>query len=115
MVTPVSIELPEKLAFVFEHHPYKTLYGGRDGVKSWTVAQALLLLGTGSIPGWPYPLRILCGRETMDSIRESVHQLLSDQVGRLGLDDSYSILQSEIRGNRKFTDVDGKLRSTEFV
>lgn len=74
------------------------LYGGRDGVKSWSIAQALLLLGTGTIPNWQEPLRILCGRETMDSIRESVHQLLSDQIGRLGLGDFYSVLQSEIRG-----------------
>lgn len=34
----------------------------------------------------------------MDSIRESVHQLLSDQIGNLGLDNFYTVLQSEIRG-----------------
>jgi phage terminase large subunit len=93
-----KVQFLDKLSFLFEHHPYKTLYGGRDGVKSWSIAQALLLLGTGTIPGWDKPLRILCGRETMDSIRESVHQLLSDQIGRLGLDDFYQVLQSEIRG-----------------
>jgi phage terminase large subunit len=94
----VKIQIPEKLSFLFEHHPYKVLYGGRDGVKSWSIAQALVTLGTGQVPGWNYPLRITCGRETMDSIRESVHQLLSDQIGRLGLGDFYQILQSEIRG-----------------
>lgn len=94
-----EIEIPEKLAFLFEAHPYKVLYGGRDGCKSWSVAQALLVLGSQK------PLRILCGRETMDSIRESVHQLLSDQIARLGLDDFYKVLQSEIRG----------LNGTEFV
>ncbi len=94
----MKVQFPDKLGFLFEHHPYKTLYGGRDGVKSWSIAQALLLLGTGKIPGWDKPLRILCGRETMDSIRESVHQLLSDQIGRLGLGDFYRVLQSEIRG-----------------
>ncbi len=94
----MSLEFPEELSFLFEHHPYKVLYGGRDGVKSWSIAQALLLLGTGRIESWPLPLRILCGRETMDSIRESVHQLLSDQIGRLGLADFYQVLQSEIRG-----------------
>ncbi len=92
------IEFPEELSFLLEHHPFKVLHGGRDGVKSWSIAQALLLLGTGKIPEWDYPLRILCGRETMDSIRESVHQLLSDQTGRLGLQDFYRVLQSEIRG-----------------
>jgi phage terminase large subunit len=100
-----KVQFLDKLAFLFEHHPYKTLYGGRDGVKSWSIAQALLLLGTGSIPGWPNPLRILCGRETMDSIRESVHQLLTDQIVRLGLESFYTPLQSEIRGKN----------GTEFV
>lgn len=99
MATPVKAEFPEKLAFLFEPHPYKILYGGRDGVKSWSVARALLILGT------QRPLRILCARETMDSIRESVHQLLSDQIALLGLVDFYRILQSEIRG----------LNGTEFV
>lgn len=94
-----EVEIPRKLSFLFEPHPYKVLYGGRDGCKSWAVAQALLILGSQK------PLRILCGRETMDSIRESVHQLLSDQIARLGLDDFYTVLQSEIRG----------LNGTEFV
>lgn len=95
----VKAEFPEKLAGLFEPHPYKVLYGGRDGVKSWSVARALLILGTQK------PLRILCARETMDSIRESVHQLLSDQIGNLGLHDFYSVLQSEVRG----------VNGTEFV
>ena len=94
-----EVEIPRKLKFLFEPHPYKCLYGGRDGCKSWSVAQALLILGT------QRPLRILCGRETMDSIRESVHQLLSDQIARLGLDEFYVTLQSEIRGKN----------GTEFV
>lgn len=95
----VTAEFPEKLAFLFEPHPYKVLYGGRDGVKSWSVARALLILGSQK------PLRILCARETMDSIRESVHQLLTDQIALLGLDDFYHTLQSEIRGTN----------GTEFV
>ncbi len=103
--TVAKVQFLDKLSFLFEHHPYKTLFGGRDGVKSWSIAQALLLLGTGSIPGWPDPLRILCGRETMDSIRESVHQLLTDQIVRLGLEQFYTPLQSEIRGKN----------GTEFV
>jgi len=94
-----QVEIPEKLAPLFEPHPYKVLYGGRDGCKSWSIAQALLILGAQKT------LRILCGRETMDSIRESVHQLLSDQIARLGLDDFYTVLQSEIRGKN----------GTEFV
>ena len=94
-----TVQFPEKLAFLFEPHQYKILFGGRDGVKSWSVAQALLVLGSQK------PLRILCARETMDSIRESVHQLLTDQIVRLGLEAFYTPLQSEIRGKN----------GTEFV
>lgn len=96
-----KIQIPEKLAGLFEPHPYKTLYGGRDGVKSWSVAQALLIIGANPGLLWPGRTegpRILCARETMDSIRESVHQLLSDQIVRLGLEKFYTPLQSEIRG-----------------
>ena len=88
----VKAQFPAKLQPLFEPHPYKVLYGGRDGAKSWGVARALLILGTQK------PLRILCARETMDSIRESVHQLLSDQIVNLGLEKFYNALQSEVRG-----------------
>ena len=104
----IEVEFPEKLRELFRPHPYKTLYGGRDGVKSWSIAQALLIVGKDPQILWPgrtAGVRILCGRETMDSIRESVHQLLSDQIVRLGFEDFYTPLQSEIRGKN----------GTEFV
>lgn len=101
MREPIKAEFLEKLQGLFEPHPYKTLYGGRDGVKSWSIARALLLIGANPGILWPGRTegpRILCGRETMDSIRESVHQLLSDQIANLGLESFYTVLQSEIRG-----------------
>src|SRR6185312_6744651 len=96
-----KIQIPEKLSGLFESHPYKTLYGGRDGVKSWSIAQALLIIGANPGLLWPGRTdgpRILCARETMDSIRESVHQLLTDQIVNLGLEKFYTPLQSEVRG-----------------
>ena len=104
----VKAEFLDKLQGLFEPHPYKVLYGGRDGVKSWSIARALLLIGANPSILWPgrtEGVRILCGRETMDSIRESVHQLLTDQIVNLGLENFYKPLQSEIRG----------LNGTEFV
>jgi len=88
----VNVEIPEKLLFLLSPSRYKVLYGGRDGVKSWSIARALLCLGT------QQPLRILCARETQQSIRESVHQLLSDQVKLLNLDEFYKVLDFTIRG-----------------
>jgi phage terminase large subunit len=45
------------------------------------------------------PLRIPCARETMQSIRESVHQLLEDQITRLGYQRKYEVQKSEIIGH----------------
>jgi phage terminase large subunit len=44
------------------------------------------------------PERILCTREIQKSIAESVHQLLKDLIGELGLQDFYEVQQNYIRG-----------------
>jgi phage terminase large subunit len=85
-------EFPEKLAFLFEPSRYKCAYGGRGSGKSWGFARALL------IRAYQKPLRILCTREVQKSIKQSVHQLLSDQIQMLGLGKFYEVLDSEIRG-----------------
>jgi phage terminase large subunit len=83
---------PEKLAFLAEPHRYKVAYGGRGGAKSWGFARQLL------IDGWEKPIRVLCAREVQDSIKDSVHKLLSDQIEAMGLGYFYTILRDEIRG-----------------
>jgi phage terminase large subunit len=88
----LSAQLPEKLAPLFEPARYKVAYGGRGGAKSWGFARALLILGAAK------PLRIMCAREIQNSIAESVHALLGDQVKALGLEGHYRVLQNEIRG-----------------
>ena len=44
------------------------------------------------------PLRILCGREVQNSIRDSVHQLLCDQIEALGLSSFYRATDTYIAG-----------------
>jgi phage terminase large subunit len=87
----VEFEFPEKLGFLFEPHRYKVPYGGRDSAKSWSCARALLLQGAEE------PLPTGCFREVQKSIKDSVHQLLSNQVEELGLTKFYEILRDEIR------------------
>jgi phage terminase large subunit len=70
----------------------KVVYGGRDGIKSFNFAQALLMLGVDR------PLRILCARETQNSIQESVHQVLEEAVKRMELQEFYDVLQYTVRG-----------------
>lgn len=90
--TKSKIEFPEKLAPLFEPKRYKIMFGGRGGGKSWGVARALLTLGVKK------KLRILCAREFQNSISDSVHKLLSDQIAEMGLSNFYDILQTSITG-----------------
>jgi len=87
-----NAEFPVKLSFLFEPCRYKVAYGGRGGAKSWGIARALLILAAKN------PLRILCAREFMTSMKDSVHKLLCDQIESLGLLGFYEITQSSIRG-----------------
>lgn len=89
-VLTLKNDLPKKLEFLFQPARYKVLYGGRGGAKSWGVARALLLQGSDR------PLRVLCTREYQNSIAQSVHALLADQVKQLGLDDFYTVQNAEI-------------------
>lgn len=84
-------QFPQKLEFLFEDYRYKIAYGGRDSAKSWSCARALLLQGA------EQPLPIGCFREIQKSIKDSVHQLLSNQIEELGLTGFYEILRDEIR------------------
>jgi len=88
----MEIELPKKLDVLFQPARYKVIKGGRGSGKSWGVAIAMLIQGTAK------PTRFLCTREVQKSIQQSVHQLLKDQITRLGLTSFYEVLQTTIRG-----------------
>jgi phage terminase large subunit len=88
----IDAHFPKKLRFLFQPSRYKVVYGGRGSAKSWSVARALLLMGINR------PLRILCTREIQKSIKDSVHQLLGDQIASLGIESKYTIQETEING-----------------
>lgn len=88
-----QVEFPAKMVeLLFSPARYKVAYGGRGGSKSWAFARALLILGR------QRKLRILCARETQNSIAESVHQLLSEQIIMLGLAGFYTTQKAGIYG-----------------
>lgn len=93
------IQFAEPLQFLFRPRRYKVTYGGRGAAKSWGYAMALLLMGT------QRKLRILCTREIQNSIRDSVHRLLSELIARLGFGGFYSVTDKSIRA----------LNGTEFI
>lgn len=92
-----NLQLPAKLRFLLEMHPYKIAYGGRNSLKSHSFAGALLTLGVSQ------DLRILCAREIQKSLRESVHQLLQDKIEQLGMEAAYDVTDDAIRCRVKDT------------
>lgn len=88
----IQAAFPEPFKILFAPKRYKIMYGGRGGGRSWSCARALLLIGLEK------PIRVLCARELQNSIAESVHQLLSDQIHELRLDAYYKIQRDRIIG-----------------
>jgi phage terminase large subunit len=64
-----------------EHYRYKLYYGGRAGGKSFAFADCLIIKARQTTQ------RIACVRETQDSIKDSVYQLLIDRINYYGFDD----------------------------
>ena len=89
-MTPAAF--PKAYRPLFEPARYKIYYGGRGAAKSWAFARALLILATQD------PLRVLCCREVMKTLADSVHQLLIDQIEALGFGGFYTVTDTEIRG-----------------
>lgn len=87
-----SAEFPPKALPLFKSAPYKVMYGGRGGAKTWGFCRALLILGSRR------KLFILCAREIQRSIAESTHRTLATQIPRLGLQNFYSVQSHRIVG-----------------
>jgi phage terminase large subunit len=96
----VRVRIPEKLLPIFDsNHRYICIDGGRGSAKSWSVATLLILKGLEN------KLRILNTREIQNTIRDSVHKLLSDRIVELGFDHLYEIKNDSIIG----------INGTEFI
>lgn len=95
-MSALNVEVGEGAGYLFDPPlgsvRYRVGWGGRGGIKSWSFARALLIHAA------QRPLRILCAREFQTSIRESVHHLLDEQVGMMGLGGHYKVRESEILG-----------------
>jgi len=89
----VSLDIPVAFQFLLEPHRYKSAYGGRGAGRSWSYARVLAALASYQ------KKRILCTREYQNSIKDSVHKVLSDQIELLGLSPYYNITKTEITSN----------------
>lgn len=89
-IQELKLEFPPKLECLFLPKRYKVLYGGRGSAKSWSAARALIVIML------QRPIRVLCAREVQNSIQDSVHKLLKDQIYAMQLGDKFDIQQNTI-------------------
>ena len=93
MLSKLNLIVPDKLLPIFDaKERYIVLYGGRGSAKSWTVADKFI------IEGYQKRKRFLCTREYQNTIRDSVHRLLSNKIEQYGLDSFYKITDDTIIG-----------------
>ena len=91
-MSTLQVRVPRKLAPLLKPARYKGAYGGRGGAKSHFFAEQVVLRMFAA------PTRVVCIREIQNSIKDSVHQLLTDKIQSLGLGDLFEVLDAEIRG-----------------
>lgn len=90
--------IPDKMVPLFatmympngERVRFRVCFGGRGGARSWSFARALIMRA------FKKKTRIVCAREFQNSIDESIHQLLCDQIVTMGLGDFFDAKKREI-------------------
>lgn len=84
------MHIPAIFKPIIKKSRYKSLRGGRGGMKSWTVARVLVEI---TMRG---KYRILCARELQNSIGESVIQLLGDTIDRAGYTNYFDVQRNRV-------------------
>lgn len=90
--TRQQVNLPDYAGDLWQPFRHLAWHGGRGGGKSRTVASGLV------IQAMERHERVLCGRETQRSIRDSSKRLLDDEIERLGVRSVFESTETEIRG-----------------
>ena len=96
---PLRLELPAKVIPIVKFpRRYMVLHGGRGSAKSRTIARILVAKATGPriIAGVEVPFRCLCTREIQNSMKDSVHRLIADEIQRLGLGQHFDVQKDKI-------------------
>ena len=88
----VSIDLPDKFQMLFKPKRIKVWYGGRGGAKSVSLGKALLYRAHKE------KTRVLCMREFMNSVDDSVHSLLTAEIDRMLMGDALKPQANQING-----------------
>jgi phage terminase large subunit len=94
----LELEIAEPFLPLFdpqnEHYHKRVLswYGGRGSGKTVSVAKGILMRGV------RHPERVLCAREFMNSLADSSHKTLADEIEELGLQSFYEVQNNGIYG-----------------
>lgn len=106
----VNATFPRWFEPFLKPNPWKVAWGGRGGGKTICFARLLLIMGIQK------PLRILCTREFMASMQDSVWQTLVDEINALKLNDYYEIEKGVIRSKNPIHDPNDPLskKFTQF-
>ncbi len=88
----LQVQIPRKFVPLLQPARYLAAWGGRGSGKSHHFAEKLILRL------YEQKLRAACIREIQNTLKDSVKQLLSDKIQKLGLGDFFTVLESEIRG-----------------
>lgn len=97
---PILLNIPTKLLpliTAFNEKRYFLIEGGRGGGKSQAVARWILYLAE------HYNLRIVCGREIQNSIKESVYSLFTDLIQQYNL--NFTVLAKTIIHRETKTEI----------
>ena len=99
LTEPLKCYMPPKAQEALSQHKrYTVLYGGRGSGKSFAIANYLIAESMQSRQ------RVLCAREMMNTIRDSVHRLLCDRIYVLKLDSFFDIQKDSIVNKLTKTD-----------
>lgn len=93
MSSSLNVEFAPAFAGLFKPYRYKNFYGGRGSGKSVNFAKALTVMA------YSRPIRVLCAREVQNTIRDSVHKLITDQINSMGLHPWFRITENSIRSS----------------
>lgn len=86
----LNLNVPERFVPLYQPFRHKAVFGGRGSAKSHSIGEAVTVLSASRT------LRIGCGRQFQNSIRDSVKELIEQKIYDLGLNDGFKILDNEI-------------------
>lgn len=85
-----DLDIHQKFQPLYSPKRYKIYHGGRNGMKTFSFSEALVIITSQSFK------RVMCGRQFMNTIEDSVKPSIEKQIYRLGLEREFKIQDRRI-------------------